>query len=182
LCGCSTATMALQPPVHSAMPRTLECIIGASGVLLAASEPDPSASMDQSQGGMDWRFWMVLASLVVMTGRQLTQDVLALCAWTFPASPATPEAVPGVATPDEPAASITVEPTTTIGSPMSGPVEPDVASSSSGAVPRPTVPIWISRYGEKYHYRRECSGLRMANPMGIESKTLCRTCDHERRR
>jgi hypothetical protein len=164
------------------MPQTLVCIIGAAGVLLAVSEPDPSESMDQSQDGMDWRFWMVLASLVVMTGRQLTQDVLPLCAWTFPASPATPEAVPGVPTPDEQAASITVEPTTAIGSPMSGPVDPDVASSSSGSVPPPTVPIWISRYGEQYHNRRECSGLRMANPMGAECKTLCRTCDVERRR
>ena len=164
------------------MLRTLECIIGASGVLLAASEPDPVVFMDQSQSGMEWRFWMVLASLVVMTGRQLTQDVLALCAWTFPASPATLEAVPGVAMLDDSAGSNTVEPTTLIGSPSSGPVQPDVASSSSGAVPPPTVPIWISRCGEKYHYRRECSGLRMANPMGIESRTLCRTCDLERRR
>jgi hypothetical protein len=147
------------------------------------SEPDPSASMDQSQGGMEWRFWIVLASLVVMTGRQLSQDVLALWAWTCPSSPATPEAMPGVAVPDEPAASIIVDPITkTASPPTSGPVQPQVASSSSGAVPPPTVPIWISRCGVKYHYRRECGVMRMATPLGIESKTLCRTCDHERRR
>ncbi len=78
LCCCSTVAMPMQPCLHSAMSKTLVCIIAASGVLLAASEPESPETLDQSQGGMDWCFWIVLASLVVMTGRQLTQDVLAL--------------------------------------------------------------------------------------------------------
>ena len=61
------------------MSKTLVCTIGASGVLLAASEPDSQDAGLPAQGEMDYRFWMVLASLVVMTARQLSQDVLALC-------------------------------------------------------------------------------------------------------
>jgi hypothetical protein len=135
LCCCSTVATPMKPCLHSAMSKTLVCIIGASGVLLAASEPESPETLDQSQGGMDWCFWIVLASLVVMTGRQLTQDVLALRAWMFPATPVTPEAVPSVAAPDVPAASIIVERTAASENSMSGPVEPDVASSSTGSVP-----------------------------------------------
>jgi hypothetical protein len=174
--------MPVQPCLHMAMSETLACIIGASGVILAASEPDLPESMDQMQGRMDWRFWMVLASLVVMTGRQLSQDVLALSAWVFPATSVTPEAVPSVPVPDVVAASITVDSTTADENSMSLPVMPDFASSSAGSMPPPTVPIFVSRYGEKYHYKKGCSGLMLANAMGIESRTLCKICDVQRRR
>ena len=168
----------LQPP----MSETLACIIGASGVMLAACEPHLPESMDQSQGSMDWRFWMVLAILVVMTGRQLSQDVLALSALVFPAMPVTLEAVPSVAVPDVLATLITAESTTANENPLSAPVMPDNASPSAGSMPPPTVPIFVSRCGEKYHYKKECSGLLAARPMGIESRTLCKICDVQRRR
>ena len=168
----------LQPP----MSETLACIIGASGVMLAACEPHLPESMDQSQGSMHWRFWMVPAILVVITGRQLSQDVLALSALVFPAMPVTLEAVPSVAVPDVLATLITAESTTANENPLSAPVMPDNASPSAGSMPPPTVPIFVSRCGEKYHYKKECSGLLAARPMGIESRTLCKICDVQRRR
>jgi hypothetical protein len=164
------------------MSASLAGIIGASGVFVAVSQPDRPESMDQTNDRMDWRFWLVLASLVVMTVRQLLQDVLALSAWIFPTSPATPEAVPSVTDPYVLAAAITMESTTADAISMSVPVIPDVASSSAGSMPPSSVKIFVSRYGEKYHYTKECSGLMAANPMGIECKTLCKTCHAQRRR
>jgi hypothetical protein len=166
----------MKPDVHAAMLHTLVCTICVCGVLCAASQPVSPESLVQSLGEMDWCFWTVLVSLVVMSGRQFTQDVLGLCAWMSPATPVTHEAVPGVTTPSVPALPIVLDPISACVSSMPGPVEPDVVSSSCGPVPPSTVPIFVSRYGERYHYRKECSGLRMANPQGIESRTLCKTC------
>jgi len=167
---------------HFTLLQTLVSIIAASAVLSAAGAPDPPETMDQTQGDMDWRFWVVLASLIVMTGRQLRQDVLALSAWIFPAASVAPEAVPDVAMLDVPAALNTLPSSTADENSISGPVVPDAGASSAAAMPPSTVPIFVSRHGEKYHHRQECSGLRLANPLGIESKTLCKTCDVERRR
>jgi hypothetical protein len=79
----------MKPFVHSAMLHTLVCTICACGVLGAAGQPVSPESVVQTQGEMDWRFWMVLVSLIVMSGRQLSQDVLGLCAWLSPATPVT---------------------------------------------------------------------------------------------
>jgi hypothetical protein len=158
------------------MLRTVVSTICACGVFCAAGQPVSAESLVQSQGDMDWRFWIALASLVVMSGRQFTQDVLGLCAWWSPATPATREAVLGVAAPAVAAVPIALDHSAASENSMSGPVGPDVVSCSSGPGPPPTVPIFVSRHGERYHYRKECSGLRMASPQGVESKTLCKTC------
>ena len=179
---CNTVAMPVYPCLHSQMSETLACIIGASGVMLAACEPHLPESMDQSEGIMDWRFWMVLAILVVMTGRQVSQDVLALSALVFPAMPVTPEAVPSVAVPGVLANLITAESTSGHENSLSMPAIPDNASPSAGSMPPPTVPILVSRFGEKYHYNKECSGLLAARQVGIESRTLCKICDVQRRR
>jgi hypothetical protein len=172
----------MNPGQHSALSMTLVLIMGATVGLPTASEPSDPASLDQSQNCEEWRFWMVLASLVVMTGRQLAQDVRGLGAWMFPALPVSPEAVTNVAMPNVPAASLIMDGSSVTENSMSGPVHPDVASLSSGSTPPRTVPIFVTRYGEKYHYTRECSGLRMAAVAGIESKSLCKTCDAQRKR
>jgi hypothetical protein len=153
-----------------------------SALLSAAGAPDPPQLMDQTQGDMDWRFWGVLASLIVMSGRQLRQDVLALGAWIFPAAAIAPKAVPEVAINDVCTASSTLLSSSADATSMSGPEVPDAGASSAAAAAPPTVPIFVSRHGDRYHYRQECSGLRLANPLGIESKTLCKTCDAARRR
>jgi hypothetical protein len=157
-------------------------IIGATRILLAASETGSDESIDESHGGLDAPFWIVVIFLVLMTARQLTQDVLVLGAWMFPATPVTPAAVPSVSEPEVPADSINLEGTTVSESTQSGPVLPDVASSTSGFGPPPIVPIFFSRYGEKYHYRNNCTGLGKAIPAGIESRTLCKICDVQRSR
>jgi hypothetical protein len=84
--------------------------------------------------------------------------------------------------PNVPAASLIMDGSSVTENSMSGPVHPDVASLSSGSNPPRTVPIFVTRYGEKYHYTRECSGLRMAAVAGIKSKSLCKTCDAQRKR
>jgi hypothetical protein len=157
-------------------------IIGATVGLPAASETNATASLDQSQDWEDWRFWMVLASLVVMAGRQLTQDVWRLSAWLFPALPVTPEPVTSVTMTPVPASSLTMDGSMVTEHSMSGPVLPDVATSSSASTAPPTVPIFITRFGEKYHYTKDCHGLRWSDAGGIESKTLCKFCDAQRRR
>jgi hypothetical protein len=172
----------VQPWLPFAMSLTLVCMVAAAGFLCAASVPALPESLVRSQDEMDWRFWMVFAMLVVMTGRQLTQDVLALHAWMSHATPLTHEAEPGVPEPGVPSDQIDVNPTAESENTMSGPVEAAVVSSSSGPVPPPLVPIFVSRYGEKYHYRKECSGLRLAILAGIDSKTLCKICASERAR
>jgi hypothetical protein len=172
----------MSPGQHSALSMTLVLIIGATVGLPAAGEPNAPASLAQSQDWEDWRFWMVLASLVVMSCRQLAQDVRGFGAWLFPALHVTPEALTSVACPNVHAASLTIDGPTVTENSMSGPVHADVASSSSGSTPPPTMPIFVSRYGEKYHYNRGCSGLKVAIFAGIESKSLCKTCDAQRKR
>jgi hypothetical protein len=172
----------MKPFLHSSMLQSLVSTICACRVLCAAGQPVSAESLVQLQGDLDWRFWIALTCLVVMSGRQLAQDVLGLCAWWSPATPVTHEAVPGVAAPSVPAVPIALDHTATSDSSMIGAVEPVVISSSSGPVPPPSVPIFVSRHGERYHYKKECSGLRMAIPLGIESKTLCKTCAADRSR
>jgi hypothetical protein len=155
---------------------------GATVGLPAASEPNAPASLNQSQIGENWRFWVVLTSLVVMAGRQLAQELRRLGAWLFPALPVTPEAVTIVANPTVLAASVNMDGPRVTENSMSGPVHPVVACSSSGTIPPPTVPIFITRYDEMYHYSKTCSGLMMAIVAGTESKTLCRICDAQRKR
>ena len=170
----------MKPFLHSSMLQSRVSTICACRVLCAAGQPVSAESLVQLQSDLDWRFWIALTCLVVMSGRQLAQDVLGLCAWWSPATPVTHEAVPGVAAPSVPAVPIALDHTATSDSSMIGAVEPVVISSSSGPVPPPpSVPIFVSRHGERYHYKKECSGLRMAIPLGIESKTLCKTCPAE---
>jgi hypothetical protein len=164
------------------MSNSMAGIIGASWVIVADSQPDRPGSMDQANGRMDWRFWLVLAILVIMAVRQLLQDLLVLIEWIFPASPVTPEAVPSVTDPSVLAAAITMESSTDDAISMSVSVMPDVATSTAGSMPPPSVPIFVSRYGKKYHYTQECTGLMAANLVGIECKTLCKTCHAQRRR
>ena len=149
---------------------------------VVSSEPDLADSMDESPADMDWRFWITLTSLVVMTARQLRHDVQAITAWAFPSTPSIPESVLSATMLEVSPTDMTVETTTTDGTSMLGPVGPDTGSSSAASVPPPSVPIFVSRYGEKYHYREDCSGLRLANQKGIESKILCKTCDVQRKR
>ena len=175
----SSLARSVNPCLQSAMSNSMAGIIGASGVIVADSQPDRPGSMDEAHGRMDWRFWLVLVILVIMAVRQLLQDLLVLIEWIFPASPVTPEAVPSVTDPSVLAAAITMESSTDDAISM---VMPDVATSTAGSMPPPSVPIFVSRYGEKYHYTKECSGFMAANLVGIECRTLCKTCHAQRRR
>jgi hypothetical protein len=180
--GSSIFARPMKPGQYSALSIAVVLIMGATVGLPAASETNATASLDQSQDWEDCRFWMVFAGLVVMAGRQLKQDVWKLGAWLFPALPVTPEPVSSVTMTPVPAVSLTMDDSTVTGHSMSGPVLPDVATSSSTSTPPPTVPIFITRYGEKYHYTTDCHGLRTANVGSMESKTLCKLCDAQRRR
>jgi hypothetical protein len=134
---------------HFTMLQTLWSISAASAVLSAAGAPDPPETMDQTQGDMDWRFWVVLVSLIAMTGSQLTQDVLELSAWNFPATSVAPQAVPDVAMLDVPAVSNTLLSSTADEHSMSEPVVLDAGASSAAAMTPPSVPIFVSRHGDK---------------------------------
>jgi hypothetical protein len=131
----------------------------------------------------DWVFWICLASLVLMAGRQLKRDVLAMYDWIVLATVVTPpdaDDVPAVlAACGAEESSQTVEPNEV---PLTVAVLTMASSSSAGPMSHPTVPIFISRHGERYHYNLQCRGFSTAVPSGIECKTLCKLCDEQRRR
>jgi hypothetical protein len=139
----------------------------------------------------DWVFWICLVSLILMAGRQLKRDVLAICDWIVVAKVVTKTDADDVPEGDEvheghagdeghegdyegQEVPVTVGLLTMASSSSAGP--------STGLMSHPTVPIYVSRHGERYHYNLQCRGLRSAIPLGVELKTLCKLCDLQRRR
>jgi hypothetical protein len=70
----------------SAVTRALGLTISFSSLMLAAGIPELYNFDDQLQDVFAWRFWVLLAFLIVMTGRQLKRDVFTICKWMVPAS------------------------------------------------------------------------------------------------
>jgi hypothetical protein len=163
----------------SAVTRALGLTISFSSLMLAAGIPELYSFDAQLQDEFTWRFWVVLAFLIVMTGRQLKRDVLTICTWMVPASVVT-RPWPLVDDPPEVAACVTEESTELDAHSMSVSVLGPTTSSSAAPTPLPTAPIFLSRHGEKYHYSKLCCGLSLAEASGINRKTLCKFCDTQR--
>lgn len=164
----------------SAVTRALGLTISFSSLMLAAGIPELYNFDDQLQDVFAWRFWVLLAFLIVMTGRQLKRDVFTICKWMVPASVVT-RPWPLVNDPPEVAACVTEESTEFHADAMSVSVLGPTTSSSTAPTPLPTAPIFLSRHGEKYHYSKLCCGLSLAEASGINRKTLCKFCDAQRR-
>ncbi len=131
---------------------------------------------EQLQDVFAWRFWIPLAFLIVMTGRQLKRDVFTICKWMLPASVVT-RPWPLVNDPPEVAACVTKESTDLHADAMSVSVLDQITSSSTAPTKLPTAPIFLSRHGEKYHYSKLCCGRSLAEASSINRKTLCKFCD-----
>jgi hypothetical protein len=164
----------------SAVTRALGLTISFSSLMLAAGIPELYNFDDQLQDEFAWRFWVVLAFLIVMAGRQLKRDVFTICKWMVPATVVT-RPWPLVNDPPEVAACATEESKELDADSMSVSVLGPTASSSAARTPLPTAPIFLSRHGEKYHYSKLCCRLSLAEASGINRKTLCKVCDAQRR-
>ena len=160
----------------SAVTRALGLTISFSSLMLAAGIPELYNFDEQLQDVFAWRFWVPLAFLIVMTGRQLKRDVFTICKWMVPASVVT-RPWPLVNDPPEVAACVTKESTDLHADAMSVSVLGPTTSSSAAPTPLPTAPIFLSRHGEKYHYSKLCCGLSLAEASSINRKTLCKFCD-----
>ncbi len=115
-----------------------------------------------------------------MAGRQVAGDMLAIRSWfespRIEPMPQPTESRSAVITDSPTDASILAE-----GLPQLRSTGGSADGLVSGSMAPPTMPIFFSRHGEKYHYSRLYCGLSQAEVSGNEQKTLCRGCDVQRR-